>query len=174
MVAAGGGNRDRRVGSRVAGAGRGPGRGFEAYLKQYPEGTFAPLARQRLAGSAPPQVRAAELGRFDGLWNVTVQCPPHEGAIGYAVRLVAEVKDGTLAGQQGLSGQPGSMSLSGKIYPDGKALLAARGFVGDPKTAGNRFSSGTPYTYRVDARFEGTRGVGNRIELRPCTLTFAK
>ena len=94
MVAAGGGNRDRRVGSRVAGAGRGPGRGFEAYLKQYPEGTFAPLARQRLAGSAPPQVRAAELGRFDGLWNVTVQCPPHEGAIGYAVRLVAEVKDG--------------------------------------------------------------------------------
>ena len=52
---------------------------FEAYLKQYPQGTFAALARQRLAGVSQPQARAPDLGRFDGAWNVTVECPAHQG-----------------------------------------------------------------------------------------------
>jgi len=38
---------------------------FEAYLKQYPQGTFAPLARQRLASVSQP-ARPRDLGRFDG------------------------------------------------------------------------------------------------------------
>ena len=47
--------------------------------------------------------------------------------------------------------------------------------VGDPRTAGNRLSQGAPYAYRVDAMFEGVRGVGNRIDdIRPCSLTFVK
>jgi hypothetical protein len=32
--------------------------------------------------------------------------------------------------------------------------------------------AGTPYAYRVDALFDGARGVGNRTEVRPCSLTF--
>jgi len=47
--------------------------------------------------------------------------------------------------------------------------------VGDPKTAGNRLSQGAPYAYRVDALFDGARGVGNRTDpIRPCSLTFVK
>jgi len=38
--------------------------------KQYPQGTFSALARQRLA-SVSQQARAADLRRFDGAWNVT-------------------------------------------------------------------------------------------------------
>jgi hypothetical protein len=147
---------------------------FEAYLKQYPQGTFAALARQRLAGVSQPQARAPDLGRFDGAWNVTVECPAHQGATGYTIRLLAQVKDGDLAAQQGAVGQPGSLALSGKIQPDGKASIDARGIVGDPRTAGNRLSQGSPYAYRVDALFDGARGVGNRTELRPCSLTFVK
>jgi len=148
--------------------------GFEAYLKQYPQGTFAALARQRLAGVSPA-ARAPDLGRFDGVWNVTVQCPAHATATGYTVRLLAQVKDGALAAQQGSAGQPGSLTLSGKIQPDGKASIDARGIVGDPRTAGNRLSQGTPYAYRIDAMFEGVRGVGNRMDdIRPCSLTFVK
>ena len=147
---------------------------FEAYLKQYPQGTFAALARQRLASASQP-ARALDLGRFDGAWNVTVECPAHQGASGYTVRLLGQVKDGTLAAQQGVAGQPGgSLTLSGKIQPDGKASIDARGTVGDPRTAANRLSPGTPYAYRVDALFDGARGVGNRTELRPCSLTFVK
>ena len=147
--------------------------GFEAYLRQYPEGTFSALARQRLAGVAQ-QARAPDLGRFDGAWNVTVECPAHQGASGYTIRLLAQVKDGELAAQQGGVGQPGSLALSGKIQLDGKASIDARGMVGDPRTAGNRLSQGSPYAYRVDALFDGARGVGNRTELRPCSLTFVK
>jgi hypothetical protein len=44
----------------------------------------------------------------------------------------------------------------------------------DPKHTISRLSSGSPYAYHVDARFEGSRGSGNRTEVRPCTLTFVK
>jgi hypothetical protein len=147
---------------------------FEAYLKQYPEGTFAPLARQRLAGVSQP-ARPRDLARFDGAWNVTVECPAHGSAAGYARRLLAQVKDGTLAAQLGNVGQPGSLTLSGKIQPDGKASIDARGMVGDPRNTANRLSQGTAFAYRVDAVFEATRGVGNRTDdVRPCSLTFVK
>jgi caspase domain-containing protein len=146
---------------------------FEAYLKQYPEGTFAALAGQRLTSVSQP-ARAADLGRFDGAWNVTVQCPAHQGASGYVIRLLAQVKDGALAAQQGGVGQAGSLTLSGKIQPDGKASIDARGVVGDPKNTSKGLNSGTPYAYRVDALFDGARGVANRTEVRPCSLTFVK
>ena len=55
---------------------------FEAYLKQYPDGAFAPLARQRLASAASP-ARTLDAARFDGTWNVTIECPPHQSAAGY-------------------------------------------------------------------------------------------
>ena len=147
---------------------------FEAYLKQYPQGTFAALARQRLASVSQP-ARARDLARFDGAWNVTVQCPAHGTASGYTKRLLAQVKDGALAAQQGDVGQPNSLTLSGKIQPDGKASIDARGMVGDPRNAANRLSQGAAFAYRVDAVFEGARGAGNRADdVRPCSLTFVK
>jgi len=147
---------------------------FEAYLKQYPQGTFAALARQRLA-SVSQRARAPDLARFDGAWNVTVQCPAHGTASGYTRRLLAQVKDGALAAQLGDVGQPNSLTLSGKIQPDGKASIDARGMVGDPRNTVNRLSQGAAYAYRVDAVFEGARGVGNRTDdVRPCSLTFVK
>ena len=119
--------------------------------------------------------RARDLARFDGAWNVTVQCPPHGTASGYTKRLVAQVKDGALAAQQGDVGQPNSLTLSGKIQPDGKASIDARGMVGDPKNAVKGLSQGAAYAYRVDAVFEGARGAGNRTDdARPCSLTFVK
>jgi hypothetical protein len=148
---------------------------FEAYLKQYPQGTFATLARQRLASVSQP-APARDLARFDGAWNVTVQCPAHGSASAYTRRLLAQVKDGALAAQLGDVGQPGFLTLSGKIQPDGKASIDARGMVGDARNAVNRLSQGAAYAYRVDAVFEGARGVGNRTDdaARPCSLTFVK
>ena len=147
--------------------------GFEAYLKQYPDGTFASLARQRLA-SASQQTRALSPTRFDGVWNVTVQCPAHEGASGYTLRFPAQVKDAVLAGQFGTPGQPSSLTLSGKIEPDGNASIDARGMSGDPRYTSNQMNKGSAYAYRADVRFDGSRGTGTRTETRPCTLTFVK
>jgi uncharacterized caspase-like protein len=142
---------------------------FEAYLKQYPEGTFAPLARQRIAA-----LGARRPAPFDGNWTATVECPPHKDAAGYVFRFPVQVKDGVLAGQNGIPGQPGSLTLSGTVRSDGSASIDARGLTRDPKHTVTRLSSGSPYAYHVDARFEGSRGSGHRTEVRPCTLTFVK
>ena len=146
---------------------------FEAYLKQYPDGTFVPLARRRLAELAarPP---APDVTRFDGVWNVTVHCPAHADAAAYTIQLVAQVKDGQLEGQHGVSGQPNSLMLRGKINPDGNASIDARGVTGDPRFVVNRLARGSAYSYQADVRFEGSRGTGNRVKPRPCTLTFVK
>jgi Caspase domain len=147
--------------------------GFEAYLKQYPNGVFAPLARQRLAGLAA-QPSALDPARFDGTWNVTVECPAHNSAAGYTLRFPAEVKAGVLQAQFGVTGQPGSLTLAGRIASDGSGSIAARGVTGDPKFNINRLVSGTPYAYNANVRFDGSRGSGQRVQLRPCSLTFVK
>jgi len=146
---------------------------FEAYLKQYPNGAFASLARQRMA-SATQSSRALGSTRFDGTWNVTIQCPPHEAATGYKMRFPVEVKEGVLSGQYGTEGQPSSVALKGRIQPDGQAIVDARGVTGDPNRTVGRVSRGSTYSYSVDARFDEARGTGERVETRPCTLTFVK
>jgi hypothetical protein len=146
---------------------------FQAYLKQYPDGSFAPLARQRLASLTEPAGDRA-VTRFDGIWHVTISCPAHEAAAGYNMRFEAEVKDGILSGQYGVSGNPSSVTLKGRIKPDGNAIIDARGMTGDPRLTTKRLQRGSPYSYRVDARFDEARGSGERVETRPCTLTFVK
>jgi hypothetical protein len=112
--------------------------------------------------------------RFDGIWNVTVHCPAYGGASGYTLRFPAQVKDAVLAGQFGTPGQPGSLALAGRIEPDGNASIDARGMTGDAKYAANQVGKGANYSYRVEARFDGTRGGGDRTETRPCSLSFLK
>ena len=148
---------------------------FEAYLKQYPTGPFAVLAKQRLASlAAPPPASSA--ARFDGLWSVTVECPrTPTGAEGYVLRFFVEVQDGMLHGQHGTDGQPNSLTFTGKIQPDGSAAINARGITGEPKYNTNREPKGTPYGYFATARFDGAQGTGKRIAPpRSCDLTFAK
>ena len=115
------------------------------------------------------------VGRFDGTWNVTIDCPKHsDGAFGYVLEFVAQVKDGFLRGEQGSEGAAGSLRLQGNIQPDGSARLDAKGFTGDPKYNVKSVSSGVPYAYQVAARFEGTRGTGQRLQTRTCDLTFTR
>jgi len=90
------------------------------------------------------------------------------------MRFPVEVKDGVLSGQYGADGQPSSVALKGKIQPDGKAIVDARGVTGDPNRTVGKHSRGSGYSYRVDAQFDEARGAGERVETRPCTLTFVK
>ena len=147
---------------------------FDAYLKQFPAGTFAALARQRLASLAasPP---ALSVARFDGLWLLKIDCQrTPDGAGAYARTVLVEVKEGALRGQVGIEGQPDWLVLVGKILPDGSAAITATGLTGDPKFTLNQSAKGSPVNYRATARFEGSRGTGKRIDQRPCDLLFAK
>jgi hypothetical protein len=147
--------------------------GFEAYLKQYPAGTFAALARQRLAGltARPP---ALDPARFDGTWNVTIECEPYNAAAGYRLQFPARVKDGVIDAQNGVVGEPSSLTMTGKISADGNGSVAVRGLTGNPNATLNREARGSSYGYRANLRFEGSRGSGNRVEARPCSLTFVR
>jgi hypothetical protein len=100
--------------------------------------------------------------------------PPAQRRRGYSKQFLAEVKDGVLTGQGGSLGQPSSMTLNGKIQPDGKASIDVRGMTGDPKFTATRAIQGSCYSYRIDAVFDDTRGSGKRTLNRPCDLTFFK
>lgn len=152
---------------------------YRAYLRQFPDGTFAELARQRLAAfdaaTAPAPPAAAAGGRFDGAWLVKVVCPgAADGTLGYTLQLPAEVADGQLLGQLGSPGQPNSLTLSGRIQADGSASLLARGHTGDGRYAVGHVAPGSPYGYRVAAQFGDRQGSGRRTDSRPCELSFMR
>ena len=122
---------------------------------------------------SPPATGAAN--RFDGTWNVTVDCAKTaDGAFGYVLELVAQVKDGFLRGEQGTEGAPSFLRIQGSIQPDGGARLDAKGMTGDPKYNANGVQRGIPYAYQVAAQFDGTHGSGRRLQLRACNLTFVR
>ena len=131
--------------------------------------------------TAPSQDNSARVAAvahnatFDGVWNVTVSCPAAaDGALGYKLEFVAQVKDGYLRGIHGTEGTPNSLRIEGQIQSDGSATLDAKGHTGDPKFTVKRMQKGTPYSYHVTARFDGSRGNGSRIEMRPCDLRFVE
>ena len=133
-------------------------------------GTSVALAADKNLRASPGNV-----SRFDGLWNVAVDCQnAADGAFGYRLEFVAQVKDGVLRGEHGTEGGAGWLRLQGPIQADGSAKLDANGLTGDPKFSVRNVGRASPYAYQVEARFEGSRGTGHRLQNRVCDLTFAK
>src|SRR6185295_3559459 len=113
--------------------------------------------RLRLARPAAYGQRDAALARARHALRRHVErhhpVPAAEAATGYKMRFPVEVKDGVLSGQYGTEGQPSSVTLKGRIQPDGQAIVDARGVTGDPNRTVGRVSRGSTYSYSVDARF---------------------
>jgi class 3 adenylate cyclase len=140
-------------------------------------GTVQPTVSPPVVTASPPEVHPpAIMGaqRFDGSWTTTLSCPPAAGALGYSNQFTAQVKDGHYYGSYGTPGQPSSLTLDGKIQPDGTADIYAKGFVGSSAFAVGNVSKGTPYGYHITGRFEGSKGTGNRVEGRPCNFDFVR
>jgi len=129
-----------------------------------------------LAAAAPASAAAAG-SRFDGDWLVTMACPSNtedSAARGYKRQFAAQIKDGVLTGEDGTRGAPGSLHIGGSIGADGSALLAARGRTGNPDYAVDHPPSSSPYSFRIEARFDGRarhrqarRGARLHFRLRP-------
>lgn len=115
--------------------------------------------------------------KFDGAWQVTLTCPPHndeEGTKGYTHVFPAEVKNGQFRGVHGKEGEPGWHLLHGAISPDGNATLKLDGIVNSPEHAIGRSPKGKAYSYNVRARFEQASGTGQRMSGRVCEFRFAR
>jgi len=72
-----------------------------------------------------PQSRglAASAQSFDGTWNVEVDCPDVGDVRGYNWRFPAQVTSGYLTGSYHSPTNDAMGELSGRIRPDGQALL---------------------------------------------------
>ena len=99
---------------------------------------------------------------------------PRMAAPAATARVPAQVKDGVLHAQRKAEDAPGSLRIDGPIQPDGTAELIAKGLTGHPDNAVGHLTPATPYTYRIKARFEGSKGVGTRLDARKCDFTFTK
>jgi hypothetical protein len=126
----------------------------------------------------PGVLIAAE--KFDGSWLTTLTCPPKGDTEGYTWKFPSVIKDGVYHGERGTSGQPGYLSIDGKIADDGSTKLTANGIVASRKYArGVLAHQGEDYSYDVKAQFKEAEGTGVRsqglgIVGRPCTFEFAK
>ena len=131
------------------------------------------IAGLGLAGRAFPAA-AAPVVQFDGTWATVFTCPSNttDAAVGYTLQFGTIIKDGVVAGQNGGKGQPGSLTLEGRIEPDGSANLSASGLTGRPGRTTGQVAQGTPFSFHIKTRFEGSRATGNRVEGRACKLTM--
>jgi hypothetical protein len=114
---------------------------------------------------------------FDGHWNITMVCPPHnddDEAKGYTHRFPAEVVNGQLHATHGTEGEPGWHLLTGPIADDGSATLRLEGIVNNPNYAINKAQRGHAYKYRVRAQFDKSSGTGQRLTGRTCTFAFKR
>jgi len=132
--------------------------------------TFMVLLAATSLSHAP--VRAAS---FDGSWSVTQECEPAPGgARGFKWLYDAKVKDGVLVGQYGTKDKPSSLTLTGRVQPDGTAALMASGLNGKSDYTVGFGQPGEKFSYPVSARFEATRGTGLRTQGRTCRFAFVK
>jgi hypothetical protein len=134
------------------------------------------LAASSLASAQPsPAASAPGSDRFDGNWLVTMSCPSNtekSAARGYKRQLMVQVKDGFLRGETGSEDAPGFLRIGGKIGGDGNALFNARGRTGDSDFAVAHPPPSSPYSFSIEARFDGAHGSGRRLEARECNFAF--
>lgn len=65
-------------------------------------------------------------------------------------------------------------TLSGRIRPDGAALVTVVGRTGPEQVAIGPERPGTPFRYTANVRFDAHGGSGMRNERRACALRFTK
>jgi hypothetical protein len=134
------------------------------------------MRRNLMALAALLAIGAAHAGEppahFDGAWTTIVACSASAGALPYTYEFTSTVSSGVLHGERGVAGAPGWLRLDGRISPDGSAGLAAHGLVGKEWAAKGHLPPGTPYKYRIDAKFSDNAGAGSRVSGRTCKVSF--
>ena len=134
---------------------------------------FVPDAGRRMAAGTGPVASAPGGAGFDGTWRVGVVChTAPDGAAGYRFTFPMRVEGGVVEGSFVDRGGLSSLTMRGRIEPDGRSLLRVEGLTGDTRYSVGRAAPSSPYRYTVSARFDGRSGTGRRNELRQCDFTF--
>src|ERR1700730_11644236 len=110
--------------------------------------TFA-AAAIGVAVALAPVDRGIAAGPFDGIWTVEVDCPSVGDVEGYTWRFPAEVSSGFMSGLYRSETSSAMGHITGRIHPDGGALLTMFGRTGPGNVVHQR--SGSPFKYTVEA-----------------------
>jgi hypothetical protein len=135
--------------------------------------TTTALAAISLLGVAAARADPAPL-EFGGSWTTVVACSASGGALPYTYEFTSTVTQGVLHGERGIKGAAGWLRLDGHISPDGSAGFAVHGLVGKEWAAIGHLPPGTPYKYRIEAKFSNDSGIGYRVSGRTCKVSFNK
>jgi hypothetical protein len=133
---------------------------------------FAAVAIAIALALAPVGRARAGAGPFDGMWIVGVDCPNAGDAEGYNWRFASEVSSGFVSGLYRSATNSAMGHITGRIRPDGEALLSMFYRTGPGQRAVGHERPGTPFRYTVEAHFDARGGSGKRNEQRTCALTF--
>jgi hypothetical protein len=120
------------------------------------------------------RAHAAGAGPFDGTWNVEVDCPDVGDVRGYNWRFPAQVSSGVVSGHYRSPTNEAMGNLSGRIRPDGQALITVVARTGPGEVAIGHVRPGTPFRYTANVHFDAHSGFGKRNERRACALTFTR
>jgi hypothetical protein len=113
------------------------------------------------------QGEATGAGPFDGMWNVDIDCPDVGDVKAYGWRFPAEVSSGVVSGHFQSTTSEAMGYLSGRIRPDGEALLTVIGKTGwDPYSIGC-VKPGTKIHYSASVKFDAHSGFGKRTNSAP-------
>jgi len=114
------------------------------------------------------------LANLDGVWTTVISCTASVGALPYTYEFPSTVTNSVLHGERGIKDAPGWLQLDGRILPDSSATISAHGLVGKERAALGERPSGTPYRYRIEAKFSENSGTGHRATGRTCAVSFSK
>jgi hypothetical protein len=147
---------------------------IEAYLKQYPNGTFAALAKTRVdriaAAKQPAQNVATPVDRsFDGKWDVTLTCGPTVALDPFRFFRSIYFTQGTGPFEVGMAGQPGSSKSQIKISSNGTVEMIGEVVSRNPLTMGKIF----PIELRGKAERASGTATGHYGD-RQCELTLKR
>jgi len=73
---------------------------------------------------------AAEAGSFDGAWSVEIDCPAVGDVQAYSWRFPVQISSGALSGRYHSPTNSAMGTLSGRVRPDGEALVTVAGRTG--------------------------------------------
>lgn len=111
--------------------------------------------------------------RFDGSWSTQLSCDAVGSAAGYINHLTLTIRNGQITGSY-VGGNGSQMRYSGKVEPNGSALIMVDGRSESPKHAIDNAAPGARISFQLAVQFSDRNGSGKRTAGRPCTVSMSR